>query len=426
MASSSPALVVAFTGGIASSFLVARAARAGRRVVAVTVDTGQLQDGQRDALALRAKALGADRHLVADARQEVWDRWAAWLIKGNVLEGATAPLGPIAERYAIADALAGAARAEAPAASAGYGGAPHGAPVSHGATGDDAALLDLALLGGAPELQALAPLRDDGLSRGDARAWLSEHGLLGAGVDRPEAPGLYAVERSPWGSTARGGDLAEGAWDPPQDEAWPGVVAPWDAAELPEELDLDLERGLPTSACGQPADGPAVVRLLGRMGARHGVGRGVRLGEGPLGEPARTAFEAPALLILIAAHRELEKVVLTRRQRLAKDALALTYGDLFARGLWHEPLLRDLEALFESTQRLVTGRARVRLYRGAVEVVGVESPHALARAASPRPARELGRDAAGFARVQAAAAAAARRRDVGSDGARGARREEEE
>ncbi len=409
-------VVVAYSGGLDTSFLVARAARAGQRVVAVTVDTGGFDRAELEAIAARARALGAAEHVLVDARQDVFDRFVTWLIKGNVLKGAVYPLSVAAERYAQAEHIARVAR-------------ERGArTVVHGSTGagNDQVRFDVSFRVLAPELTVEAPVRDERLTREQERRWLEEHGLLEHLEARAKAPakGSYSINAGLWGTTAGGGELHD-PFAAPDDDAYPLVTPPWEAAELPEEVDIDFERGVPTSVGGGAGDGVTLVAQLNALGRRHGVGRGIHLGDTVLGLKGRIAFEAPAALILVAAHRELEKLVLTGAQQLVKDQLALTYGDLFHRGLYHDPVMRDIEALFESSQRHVSGTARVRLYRGHVDVLGVTSPATLIDPTLGRYGEEAalwdGRDARGFALLLGVPSTLAARRDRRLEAPAGAR-----
>ena len=403
MSEEQPTVVVAYSGGLDTSFLVARYARTGFRVVAVTVDTGGFEEGELQAIGQRARTLGAARWVGVDAQADVFDRYVTWLIKANVLKGGVYPLSVAAERYAQAEKAVEVARAERARA------------VVHGSTGagNDQVRFDVSFRVLAPELEVWAPVRDEGLTREQERAWLEKEGLAGA-LARSKAQQAYSVNAGLWGTTAGGGELHD-PWEPAGEEAYPLVVAPWDAADLPEELDIEFTRGVPTAVCGQACDGPALTRQLNKIGRRHGVGRGVHVGDTVLGLKGRIAFEAPAALILIAAHRELEKITLTGGQLIQKDHLALTYGDHFHRGLFHEPVMRDIEAFLDSSQRTVTGTVRVRLYRGSVDVLGVQSPFSLMDPDIGRYGESArlwdGRDARGFARLLGIPGEVASRRD---------------
>jgi len=354
-------VAVAYAGDLESSALVARAAAAGSRVVAVYVDTGARPDAATKALDRRARALGAAELQAVDARDLVFARYAARLVEANLLRRGATSLWALAERYAVADAVAEAARAHGAAA------------IHHGSRGrgDRARVLARALRALAPDRPPAAPLAGPaGPAPEDLRAELEERGLgefVGPVEDRAE----LRASGDLWGTTARGGELAD-PWAPPPDEAFPSVAAPWDAEPLPEEFDVEFARGLPVVAFGSPGPGVGLVAQLARFGRRHGLGRRLLTGR-DAGRATRIAVEAPAAVVLVAAHRELEELLLSERQLLTKGQLARTYADLFARGRYHDPIGRDLEAFFASTQRGVDGTVRLRAYRGNLEVIGVEA-----------------------------------------------------
>lgn len=388
-------VLIAFDGQLLASYLVAHHARAGRRVVALTVDTGA-GGADLEALARRARALGADEHVVADAAEHVWERYVAWLIRGDVLVGGVLPPWVLAERYAEVDHLVLHARRLGAAA------------VGHPARGDDQVRLEAVLRAVAPDL----PLLDLGVAPLQARAWLDEQGLLAALGDAARVDlGGPEVRAGAWGSLATGGEL-EDPWSSPEDEVYPTVPSAGDAAELSEEFELEFTEGLPTACCGAAQDGPALVRSVAKLARRHGVGRGLLLAEGPLGVVSRVAFEAPAAVVLVRAHQELSRLVLTRHQLALQETLSRAYADLFHRGLPHEPALRDIERFLESTQRVVTGTVRVRLHRAALSIVGVRSPAGLAGPEAWAAAAAIeARDARGWARVAALPGRTARCRD---------------
>jgi argininosuccinate synthase len=168
---------------------------------------------------------------------------------------------------------------------------------------------------------------------------------------------------------------------------------------------IDWEDGLPTSLDGDRLEGPDLVARLGDLAARFGVGRGIHVGETALGIKGRIGFEAGAAVVLIAAHREIEKLVLTRWQSFWKDHLAQFYGDRLHEGQYFDPALRDIEALIASSQRRVSGETRVRFAPGRFQVVGARSPHSLLDPAVAVYGEEnhfwTGAEARAFARVSA-------------------------
>jgi argininosuccinate synthase len=275
--------------------------------------------------------------------------------------------------------------------------------VAHGCTGagNDQVRFDVALRALAPDLELLAPIRAGGVRREEAAK-----ALEAAGVEVPARQTRYSVNQGLVGTTVGGGDTHD-PWVEMPEEAFEEAGSRLDPDAPERDLVLGFREGLPVAL-----DGAALppLELLARVDAWArplGVGRGVHLGDTILGIKGRIGFVAPAATVLIAAHRELEKLVLTKRQRDFKDRAGAYYGDLLHEGLHLDPVCRDLERLLLSSQERVTGDVRVRLRRLGVDVLGVRSPHALL-AGGARYGEESslwdGRDAEGFAKLYGLAA----------------------
>ena len=390
-------VALAFSGGLDTSYCAARLTADGWTVHTVWVDTGGATGPEREGIRAQALATGAAQHHEADARGEVYDRFVRFLIQGNVLRGDVYPLSVAAERTQQAVSLVAAARAIGAAA------------VAHGSTGagNDQIRFDVALRVLAPDLRILTPVRDAGLTRPEAIAWLEARGL-----PVPPHASAYSVNTGLWGTTW-GGGWTHDSWEGPPAE----LLDPPADAPTPAEIILGWERGLPASLDGQPLWGAALIERLGALARRYGLGRHIHLGETALGIKGRIGFEAGAALLLITAHRELEKLVLTRWQSFWKDQLGKFYGDRLHEGQYFDPALRDIEALITSSQARVTGDTRVRLAPGRFQVVGARSPHSLMDPAvatyGEEPRLWTGDEARAFARITAipsllAARAAAR------------------
>jgi len=378
-------IALAFSGGLDTSFCVPRLLEAGWSVHTVHVDTGGSSDGQRAAIRVQALAIGAREHHEVDARRPVFERFVRVLIQGNMLRGGVYPLSVAAERTQQALAVVEVARAIGARA------------VAHGSTGagNDQVRFDIAFRALAPELEIVTPVRDEGLSREAALAYLSARGL-----PVPPSGGSYSVNRGLWGTTW-GGGWTHDPWSPPPAE----MLDPPGDSPAPVDVIVDWERGVPVALDGRAVDGPALVTELGERAGTYGIGRGIHVGETALGIKGRIGFEAGAAHILIPAHRELEKLVLTRWQSFWKDQLAQFYGDRLHEGQWFDPALRDIEALIESSQARVTGQTRVRLWPGRAQAVAARSPHSLLDPAIATYGEEsrfwTGADARSFARVAA-------------------------
>lgn len=383
-------IVLAFSGGLDTSFCVPWLAETyDRPVVTVTVDTGGLDEPAAAELAARSRALGAVGHRRVDARAAYFERVLRFLVLGNVRRGGVYPLCVGAERALQAQAVA--RMAESLGSDT----------VAHGCTGagNDQVRFEVALRTLAPELTVLAPVRDLGLERAAAVAYLQERGL-----PVPPAGAAYSVNRGLWGVTI-GGSETLGSSEPLPEAAW---VLTRDAFAAPRDAErhvLGFERGVPVSWDGEALDPVALIERVERDAARFGLGRGIHLGDTTLGIKGRVAFEAPAAEVLLTAHRELEKLVLTARQLKLKEGVAGLYGDWVHEGHHLEPACRDAEALLLSSQERVTGEARLLFRPGSLFVEGVTSPFSLlaaSRGVYGEAAGEWsGADAAGFSRLLA-------------------------
>jgi argininosuccinate synthase len=382
---------LAFSGGLDTSFAVLALIREGYDVVTVTVDTGGFTPEQLSAIGQRARATGAKRHVAVDARREVYDRFFSHILRGNVLRGGIYPVAVGAERQVQAEHLLRVGKAEGANA------------LAHGCTGagNDQIRFDVALRALAPEMKVIAPIRSGGVSREDAAKVLEAAGLP---VARKTT--RYSVNQGLVGTTVGGGDTHD-PWATVPEEAFEEAGSRLDPDAREREIVIGFSKGLPAELDGAPLDPLDLIARLDAWARPLGIGRGVHLGDTILGIKGRIGFVAAAASILIAAHRELEKLVLTKRQRDFKDRAGAYYGDLLHEGLYLDPVCRDLERLLESSQERVTGDARVRLRRLGCDVLGVRSPHALSvTGARYGEGSSLwdGRDAEGFAKIYGIAA----------------------
>jgi len=355
--------------------------------VTVTVNTGGFSEDALEAVAQRSAALGAAEHVTVDARKDLFDDHLSFLIKGNVLRGDVYPLCVGPERIVQARHVVSVARQRGARA------------VAHGSTGagNDQVRFDVAVRLLAGDLDIITPIRDEGLSRADTTAFLQQRGF-----DVPARTTRYSINAGLWGTTI-GGEETLGTALPLPDDAFPGTQPSAKAPDEAEIIEIGFKNGLPNCLGSVDMDPVALVEMLNDLGGRHGVGRGIHVGDTIMGIKGRVGFEAPAAIILITAHRELEKVVLTRWQRYQKDHLADFYGMLLHEGQYFDPVMRDLEAFMDSSQFRVTGDVRAKLFKGSVSVTGCDSRFSMfdAAVATYGETNELwdGRDARGFAQI---------------------------
>ncbi|MBN1418640.1 MAG: argininosuccinate synthase [Planctomycetes bacterium] len=380
--------VLAYSGGLDTSFCIPYLReRHGYDVISVTVDTGGFAPDELAGIEERARALGVREHRTIDARADVYDRYVGTLIRGNVLRGGVYPLCVAAERVVQALKVAEVVREVGAQA------------VAHGSTaaGNDQVRFDIAFAVLLPGVKALSPIRDEGLSREEEYRFLRERGVA---IDRKVE--AYSINTGLWGTTIGGGETHDG-WATIPEDVWPSSSEP--VPSDPRRVVIGFRRGLPVSLDGRALAAVDLVSELGAIARTHRVGRGIHIGDTVLGIKGRIAFEAGAAVVLIHAHRELEKVVLTYWQRHWKDAVADFYGKMLHEGLAFDPVLGDIEALIERSQARVDGEARIRLGDGSFLVEGIRSPHGLlgAKAAvyGEKATLWTGEDVKGFSRIAA-------------------------
>jgi len=350
-------VALAFSGGLDTSYCVPRLTEQGYAVHTVYVNTGGSSPADLAAVRRQAIAVGAVDHHEVDARAAVFDRFVRYLIQGNVLRGEVYPLSVSAERTQQAISVIEIARLVGAKA------------VAHGSTGagNDQVRFDGTFRVLAPDLDVITPIRDEGLTRDRAIAYLE-----GRNLPVPPKAGAYSINRGLWGTTW-GGGWTHDTWAAPPGE----LLDP--PADAPGEQDVILawEQGIPVALNGKTSPGADLVAELGTLTEAYGIGRNIHVGETALGIKGRVGFEAGPALVLIAAHRELEKLVLTKWQTFWKDQLARFYGDRLHEGHYFDPALRDIEALLTSSQQRVTGETRVRLAPGRYFVTGTRSPYSM-------------------------------------------------
>jgi argininosuccinate synthase len=381
----SPRTLLAFSGGLDTSFCLLWLREQGREIHTVTVDTGGFANAELARIEKLARELGAESHTTIDARDELFRDYLRLLLAGNVLRGGVYPLSVSAERVCQARRVVGHARQI------------NAFALAHGSTGagNDQVRFDVAFRALAPDLEVLTPIRDLALSRTEERAFLSARGFA-----FPAKVEQYSINEGMWG-TSIGGRETHDSWQHLPDEAYPGGKI--DPALPARTVTITFNKGVPSQIDGEATRAVAAIEALNAIGRTYGIGRGIHLGDTILGIKGRVGFEAPAAHLLIAAHRELEKLVLTGKQLFWKEHLGNLYGTLLHEGQFFDPLARDLEAFLESSQRVVTGEVRLRISPRSFTVEGVRSANSLMRSelASYGEGTSLwsGPEAAAFAKI---------------------------
>ena len=358
-------ILLAFSGGLDTSFCVPWLIDTYRRpVITVTVDTGGIDAAAALSLAERSAKLGAAEHHLVEARGAYFDQVLKFLLMGNVRRGGVYPLCVGAERVLQAQTIAQMALSLKTKM------------VAHGCTaaGNDQVRFEVALRTLAPDLEIIAPVRDRAFKRPEQLKYLQDHQL-----PIPPHGAAYSVNRGLWGVTIGGKETLTSEGSIP-DDAWVLSKDAFSALRPPERHCISFERGVPVRLDGVGLPAVALIEELERRAGPFGIGRGIHLGDTVIGTKGRVAFEAPAADVLINAHRELEKLVLTGKQSRIKESVAQLYGDWVHEGQHLDPVCRDIEALLVSSQARVSGEVNVLFRPGSVFVEGVASPYSLMKA----------------------------------------------
>ena len=381
-------IVLAFSGGLDTSFCVPYLKETfDEPIYTVTVNTGGITAQDEAWLEERSKELGAEKHYTIDGRSELFWNHLNFLVKGNVLRGNVYPLCVGPERVTQAQKIVSAARELGARA------------IAHGSTGagNDQVRFDVALRILASEMEIITPIRTLGYSRQQTTDYLRAHGF-----EVENNTTTYSINRGLWGTTI-GGRETLGSKLPLPEEAYPDTLSP---ARCPDEaltLKLTFEKGIPTALDGNLLDPVKLIERLNELGGDHGIGRDIHVGDTILGIKGRVGFEAPAACILIKAHEELEKIILTKWQRYQKDQLGEFYGMLLHEGQHFDPVMRDIEAFLNSSQEVVTGTVDIKLFKGHISVLGCESAFSMfdLKVASYGETNTLwdARDAQGFTQI---------------------------
>ncbi len=381
-------IILAFSGGLDTSFCVPwLKENYGRDVITACVDTGGIDSTAAATLHDKALALGAIEHILIDAKQDFFDTVIRHLIAGNVLRGQAYPLCVGAERGLQAERLATLARERG------------ATTVAHGCTaaGNDQVRFEVALRTLNPGLEVLAPVRDNAWVREEQLAYLQA-----CGMPLPSQGSDYSINRGLWGISIGGQETLTSENAIPE-AAWVLSANAFSEPKPASRHTLEFRQGIPVALDGNSLGPVELIETLEVLAGGYGIGRGIHLGDTVLGTKGRVAFEAPAAITLITAHRELEKLVLSAQQARIKDSVAAVYGDLVHEGKQLDVACDDIEALLTSSQRRVTGTVKFTLRPGHLFIEGVTSPHSLLAATRGVYGEAAGEwtaeDAVGYSRI---------------------------
>ena len=349
-------VVLAFSGGLDTSYCVKYLSEeCGYDVYTAIANTGGFNEEELKSIEERALALGAVEHATLDVTQEYYEKSIKYMVFGNVLRNGTYPISVSSERVFQALAIINYAKSV---------GAKY---VAHGSTsaGNDQIRFDLTFQILAPEIEIITPTRDKNLTREYEINYLKEHGYE-ADFTKLE----YSINKGLWGTSIGGKETLKSNLTLPE-EAYPTQMT----ATEETQITLDFEKGEIAGVNGLKFDDKvSAIQYLEEVVAPYAIGRDMHIGDTIIGIKGRVGFEAGAPLLLIAAHKMLEKHTLTKWQQYWKDQIGTWYGMFLHESQYLEPVMRDMEAFLESSQDNVTGRVIVDLKPYHYVLVGVESP----------------------------------------------------
>jgi argininosuccinate synthase len=356
-------IVLAYSGGLDTTVIIPwLKENYDCEIVAVCVDVGQEADW--DTIRKRALDTGALSCYVADVKKEYVEDYVWPALKAGAVYEDKYLLGTSTARPLIAKTLVDYARKE------------NAVAIAHGATGkgNDQVRFDLGIMAFAPDLEIIAPWRTwDIKSREEEIEYLEKRNIP-VPMKKKES---YSRDDNLWHISHEGLELEDPANEPVLENMLKMTVPPEKAPDKAEYVEIEFERGIPVSLNGKKLGGVELISALNKIGGAHGVGLVDLVENRVVGMKSRGVYETPGGSILYYAHQELEHICLDRQTYAFKQQAALKMGELIYGGLWFTPLRESISAFVDDTQKTVTGKARLKLYKGGVSAAGVSSPYSL-------------------------------------------------
>ena len=352
-------VLLAYSGGLDTTYCALYLAKeCGYEVHLISVDTGSFTVEEKEQLAIMAQKLGAASFLCKDVAKEYYETCIRFLIFGNVLKNGSYPLSVSAERAIQAITIAE------------YANECGIDIIAHGSTGagNDQVRFDMIIRQINPNISIITPIRDKTLSRAEEIEYIKE-----CGIEFPEKKATYSINKGLWGTSVGGKETLTSHEYLPE-HAWPTPITKHE----PTDLTLTFRNGEIVDINNQSINNPLqCIQDLQELTQAYGIGRDVHIGDTIIGIKGRVGFEAGGPLLIIKAHHLLEKHALTKWQLYWKDQLSNWYGNWLHEGQMLDPVMRDIENFFQSTQQNVTGNVFVRLHPHRFELLGIESSHDL-------------------------------------------------
>jgi argininosuccinate synthase len=328
-------------------------------VITITVNVGQKENLEQ--IEEKAKKLGVLKHYSIDAKEKFAKDYVFSAIKANALYEGKYPISTSLSRPLIVEEMVKIAK-------------KHNATgLAHGCTGkgNDQVRFDISFASLAPELKIIAPVREWNMTREEELEYANKNG-----IHVTNAAKKYSIDQSIWGRSIECGILEDPNQEPPED-VFEWTTSPENAPNTPEYVSIEFKSGVPTKINNKDLEPLHLINKINELAGKHGVGRIDHIEDRLVGIKSREIYECPAATVLLEAHKDLEKLSLTRHQVLFKQAIDTQWTFLAYSGLWHDPLRDDLEAFINKSQENVTGEVRLKLFKGGLQVVGRSSDFSL-------------------------------------------------
>lgn len=346
-------LVLAYSGGLDTSYCIKKMSQQGYDVHAIAINTGGFDQQTQHSIEQKGLELGAAHVEVIDALDSYYDSVIKYLIYGNVLKNNTYPLSVSAERIVQALELIG------------YAKKIDAKVIAHGSTGagNDQVRFDLIFQVLAPEIEILTPIRDQQLSRQEEMDYLKSQG-----IDWTWEKAKYSINAGLWGTSVGGAETLTSYQSLPE-EAYPSQCT----KEGNELLRLEFKEGEVVGVNGESLSAVSAIQKIQALAGPYAIGRDIHVGDTIVGIKGRVGFEAAAALIIIKAHHLLEKHTLSKWQQFQKEQVGQLYGMLLHEGQYLDPVMRDMEAYLSQSQGQVSGTVNLRLHPYRFELEGIRS-----------------------------------------------------
>lgn len=356
-------VVLAYSGGLDTSVAIPWLMEQGYDVVTMTADVGQQADNL-DEINEKAIKTGAVSAHMLDLRAEMVEKFVWPGLKANALYEGVYPLNSAYSRPLIAQALVNIAHDEGAVA------------IAHGCTGkgQDQVRIEVCANSLDPTLDVLAPVRDWHMTREEEMAYAEKHNV--PVPTTRQSP--YSLDDNLWGRSCECGVL-EDPWNKPPKDAYGLTVDPLEAPDEPAIVEIAFEKGIPVALGGKAMNGIELIGELNKIAGAHGVGRIDMVENRLVGFKSREVYECPAGVVLIAAHKALETITLSKEVMRVKRDLEVKFSELTYEGYWFSPLMDAITAFVDVTQAVVNGVVRVMLYKGQAVVEGMKSESAIYR-----------------------------------------------